>query len=128
MITLTVSVAGAGQFTDTLITDFLGERTFNADQNIQAILIGVFYNSLGAAHQFSCFLATGAGVAANLTGIIFAATATATANSAFNACGRDGIVIPRPTGSTSPYTLRMTTVGKTGDGTVTLWYTTGEIR
>lgn len=128
MITVTVTVAGAAQFTDTLITNFLGERPFDQDQNIQAKLIGVFYNSQGAAHQFSCFLATAGGVNLNLTGIVFAAPSTATANSAFNACGAEGIVIPRTTGSTSPYTLRMTTVGKTGDGTVTCWYTTGPIR
>lgn len=128
MITVTVTVAGAGQFTDTLITDFLAEGPFDGDQNIQAKLIGVFYNSQGTAHQFSCFLATAGGVALNLTGIIFAATATATANSAFNACGAYGIVIPRTTGSILPYTLRMTTLGKDNDGTVTCWYTKGPIR
>jgi hypothetical protein len=127
MIFGTVSVAGAGQFTDTLITDFLGEGALPADTNVQVTLIGCFYNSLGAAHTYTLFLATGAGVAANLTGVITSNAGGTAGNNFTEICGKDGFIIPR-NAPAAPFTLRMTTVGKTGDGTVTFWYTKTQIR
>lgn len=127
MILTTVTVAGAGQFTDTLITDFLSEGAPGADPNTQMMLLGVFYNSLGVAHTYTLFWATAAGVAVNLTGVITSNVGGTTGNNFIEACGRDGIVVPRAAPA-APYTLRMTTTGKTGDGTVTVWYTKNVVR
>jgi len=128
MISVVVTQLAAAQFTDQLITDFLGEGAPGADADIQIALIGYSYNSQGAAHTQRLYLTPTGVTDANFQIELFNNLAGTAGNSFANLCGRNGVVVPRYTPPSVPFELRLTTVGKTDDGSITVWYTKQQLR
>ncbi len=128
MITVQATQLAAAQFTDQLITDFLGEGAPGTDTNIQLALLGYSYNSQGAAHTQRLYLTPTGVTDVNFQVELYNNTGGTAGNSFMQMCGRDGIIVPRLTPPSVPFELRLTTTGKTDDGTITVWYTKQQLR
>lgn len=119
-----VTVAGVGQFTDTLITDFGGLATWAGfgglnTSCIRPVIFWLSFDSAGAAHNLRLFLAQGAAATEdNLTPLVDTAILGTTLNHYSLSGGRGGCMQTwLDAGAGGPWQLRATTTGKAGTGT-----------
>jgi hypothetical protein len=110
--------AGAVQFTAQVIETFGGADNAAFSSDWVPVLYLVNYTSASSAnYSVNCFLATAAGVAANLQIPLRNDTAI---NSFKIHCGPEsGLIVPRQVNGT-PYVLVLTTVAKAVDATITV--------
>lgn len=110
--------AGAAQFTAQVIEDFgaADNAVFGSDW-VPVLYLVNYTSATTANYSVNCFLATAAGVAANLQIPLRNDTAI---NGFKIHCGPEsGLVVPRAVGG-NPYVLVLTTVGKLVDATITV--------
>lgn len=120
-----LTVAGAGDFADVLITDFGGGAQWASGivpMEIAPTLLEVAYSSAGAAHEINIYLAVAAGDFGNEDMIrvvtVNALTPITTANYADLMGGQGGCRRAHRTTNGTPLQLRVTTTGKTGTATI----------
>lgn len=128
----TTVVAGAGQFTGLagaglVVFDQLG----GPQNNMVPRILAVGYSAAGVPHEVNFHLAQAAGVAQGGERIriggsqIQADGSPALTNEASVVCC-GGLLVPRDDALFGPYwVLACTTSGKTGDGTLSVWYDMG---
>ena len=125
LIDTTVTLAGAVDFADALLTDFGGAVEWaGVPVEFHPLLVKVSYssNTAGAAHQINIYLATAAGQfgTENMERVVTvnALTTPTTANYASLNGGQQGCVFSFRVGGATPMELRITTVGKASTATV----------
>jgi hypothetical protein len=121
---LELTLAGAVDFADVLITDFGGATQWGADvpREMAPTLLEVAYSSAGVAHEINIYLAVAAGDFGNEDMIrvvtVNALTPITTANYANLNGGQGGCIRAHRTANLTPLQLRVTTTGKTGSATI----------
>lgn len=129
-----VTLAGAVDFADVLLTDFGGAAQWAIlPREIAPELFEVEYssNTAGAAHQINIYLATGAGQfgTENMIRVVTvnALTPITTANYAGLSSGQGGCRFAHRTANLTPMQLRITTVGKASTATVRVGWEPGRV-